>query len=268
MENNDTENSESKTTDKLKPTRAAVQADTKANRARKSNNHPKKRQKWSIRRTWKQASRKTQIRWIAEGIAILTGLGVLSIYTWDHFQRERQFNSEQRPYISVIDVTFFAFPSENFAGKELRFVPSPPVADRPVVAKALFSNVGKSTAYNVLIHRHILLARQISSSFKIEPADVEEKGRTVTVGEQDFTEAITAKDTFSLESGYIPNDQPMPWDGSERIVTFGRITYQDSVGTQYCTYWATMLLQSGASLAIGSIAGRDVSELCPPGTIE
>lgn len=86
MEDNDTKNAET---------------DAKANRAKQADKKSSKRKKWPLRRYWHHANRRTQVKWVAEGIVILTGLGVLGVYLWDHFQREEQFFTEHRPRVIV-----------------------------------------------------------------------------------------------------------------------------------------------------------------------
>src|SRR5579859_5707656 len=99
MKDNNTKNRDSEAAKELRPSGVNAQANAKTNRSKQSDNKPTKRKKWSLLRYWKNANRKKQIKWLAEGIVILTGIGVFGIYVWDHIQRERQFSAEHRPRI-------------------------------------------------------------------------------------------------------------------------------------------------------------------------
>jgi hypothetical protein len=99
MKDNNTTNSEEETPKELGPTSIDTQTNAKGDRPKQTNRKSKKGKKWPLWRHWKQANRKTQAKWVAQGLIIVTGLGGLGTYIWDHIQRERHFQTEHRPRV-------------------------------------------------------------------------------------------------------------------------------------------------------------------------
>lgn len=99
MENDDTKKSGSKASKELRPITPKLQTDTKGNSPKESNKQSRKHQKWSLKRHWKAASRKQQVKWVAEGIGGLIALGVLVTYIWSNLQTKWNFQAEHRPIV-------------------------------------------------------------------------------------------------------------------------------------------------------------------------
>jgi hypothetical protein len=102
MENDDTNNKQTETSDNLSSGSPTVVTNKQTYRANNPNKKPDhKKKKWSLLRHWRQANWPKRLRWIAAGIGVLTGVSVVTIYVWDHFQRERQFSAEHRPKVII-----------------------------------------------------------------------------------------------------------------------------------------------------------------------
>jgi hypothetical protein len=77
MENDDTQKSKGETSKELRPSSSNAQANAKTNRPKQTGKESKKHKKWSLKRHWQRATRKEQVKWVAEGVGILIALTVL-----------------------------------------------------------------------------------------------------------------------------------------------------------------------------------------------
>jgi hypothetical protein len=173
---------------------------------------------------------------------------------------KEQFQFDQRPYIALLDLGIV-----DVNGNPTKFT-----IGEPIFVNIPYKNVGKSPAFNMVIHRHLLFGSQ-ATKFKIEPPDSDDTfamGRVLEPTSGEHVTAISVEDTFANESLNIIGVKN--WDGSKPIDVFGRISYKDSFGTLYCTPYFYQYLPSGAWEKIsfstlsdtGTIAPAD---LCPTG---
>ena len=101
MENDNAKNDNAQSPEELEPTRAPVQANPKTDRTKESKAKSRKGKKWSLREHWKHASRRTQVKWCAEGLVIATGVAVLGTYIWQNLQTKWNFAEEHRPKVII-----------------------------------------------------------------------------------------------------------------------------------------------------------------------
>jgi hypothetical protein len=165
------------------------------------------------------------------------------------------FQAEQRPYIGILKFETLSFDTKN---------PGPLQKGQPAVFNIPYKNVGKSTALNVILHRHVLFESQLPE-FRIEPMAKDDLGSTVMdPGDELHTNAVSVKNTFSIETAGIPESQLANWDGSEKILVFGRISYEDNFSNLYCTPFSVAYV-SGIIVTNTVIEGHRMRELCPSG---
>jgi hypothetical protein len=164
---------------------------------------------------------------------------------------KEQFQLDQRPYIAVI----------NYETAKL----NPFIKGKPIWVNIVFKNLGKSPAFNVTPHAHMLFISNVTQ-FRIEPPDTEKGSGIVDVGQEKNTTAISRKDPFN-ESILIAPSEYANWDGTQ-VIVFGRISYDDRFGNSYCTpYLAVSLGENGRNgpWYTSKILGRSASDLCPAG---
>jgi len=147
----------------------------------------------------------------------------------------------------------------------------PPTVGQPFGITVELKNLGKSTARHVYIHRHLLFGKQYPSKLKVEPADVQKTSIVLEPGSpSQFTTAVSVKDTYQIESIYVPDDAFLPWDGTMPIIVFGRVTYEDAFGNLYCTPLGAAYLDpnSWSNLTDFPPSKISLSDLCPPGAVQ
>ena len=171
-----------------------------------------------------------------------------------------QFRIDQRPYISILDLSIF---------DPITRKPSVPTKGRPFAVKITFKNVGKSNALDTITHRHVLFGKQISNLHP-EPSD-NRSGTVIDIGVQVSTVAMTLKDSYTNETAGVSPTDVTNWDGSEPILIFGRISYYDLYGNEYCKPYLRQYLSSGAWVSLDDVqtTGNSTiktSDLCPKGT--
>jgi hypothetical protein len=186
--------------------------------------------------------------------------GIAAYQSW---QLKEQFQSDQRPRIAIL----------SFQPIDMKTPPpSEPIVGDPVAVNIYYRNVGKSPALNIAIHRHLLFESK-GDQFKIEaPEKSRNIGQALDPGmPPDFTTAFSLKDTFANESVAINPSDIINWDGS-RLLVFGRISYEDSLGNLYCTpYMVLKLTAPGGWLYLGelnrgpNLPRYKVADLCPTG---
>ena len=80
------------------------------------------------------------------------------------------------------------------------------------------------------------------------------------------TSAVSVKDTYAVESTYVAPESYLPWDGTNPVVVFGRVTYEDAFGKLYCTPFAATYLNPQAWSNFAELSpGKPISDLCPAG---
>jgi hypothetical protein len=150
---------------------------------------------------------------------------------------KHQFALDQRPYVTIQRIWII----DPKTGHEIT-----PVAGQPLFVEIHFVNAGKTPALNFVIHRHIVFGlSDIERHFQSEPTtDMSKRtGGIVAQGpEGSSTTAVSLKDTFANETADVSISEIVNWDGSQPIVVFGRMTYEDAFGRVYCTPYANRWL--------------------------
>jgi hypothetical protein len=174
-----------------------------------------------------------------------------------------QFQLDQRPYVFISKLDM-----DNTKTHML----GPPVIGQPVAATVYFKNVGKSPAFNLIIHRHILVGQGNMIKLKIELPDQGKGGAVLAPGIEKTTTVVSLKDTYSNESFRVMSNEVVNWDGSFPIMVFGRISYKDTFGNAYCTPIGAVYLPNHIWLDVNDITNdstiHNVSDFCPPGTMQ
>jgi hypothetical protein len=226
-------------------------------------------------------SKKAKRDWFDYGKAILEifGLVILCLYTAYTIKIWRanriaadaateslntlkdQFQRDQRPYMFVEGFQMFDFKTSR---------PSGPVRGKPIAVTLAIKNGGKSPAFAVAIHRHILFGSRVHD-LRAEPPDKNRVGTPVGPNDSTITTTVTTQDTFANESYAFSNSELLNWDGSDDITVFGRITYEDGFGNLYCTPYIAFYLNNGSGSWVRGQKVREpttvhsVTELCPVG---
>jgi hypothetical protein len=259
MENNDTKTNQPDTPGQLPPATSKKKA---AKKQTKSSNQPRKtdqQKKKTLRQYWDSATPLRKIEIILATIIAAGGLLYVGVAIVGLFQAKGNFQHEQRPRISAGSYTILDTVTKDYG----------PNMGHPFAVNIILKNVGKSAAYHVYIHRHVLFGKQYPL-LKVEPPDIKKTSIVMEPGSDPIvTSAVSVKDTYTVESTYIAPDAFLPWDGTNPIVVFGRITYEDSFGNVYCTPFGAGYLngQTFATLSTFSPQDISVSDLCPSGTI-
>lgn len=176
---------------------------------------------------------------------------------------QRQFQTEQRPYMAVTSVMLTDRDTKK---------PSAPTIGKPLIVNLVIENVGKSSALNVIAHRHLIHGIVSMDQFKIEPADTKPSGDATAQGKAFLTTAVSMKDTFANEGVDILRSEVTNWDGIGTIVVFGRVTYEDAYKIPYCTPFAVRYIGPISWQNIMYLEGtrgaksRMLTDLCPSGT--
>jgi hypothetical protein len=176
----------------------------------------------------------------------------------------RQFRLQQRPYISVMsfkmwDAICGGKPKDETQGFDV---------GKPLVVNITYKNIGKTTAINLISHRHILFGKGLEH-FKVEPADEPIQGGSIDAGEERTITAVSMTDTYRQETIVIDLADVVNWDGSEPVIVFGRISYTDTDGVLYCTPYGARRIPGNwlllSTVMINNITTAPVSVLCPKG---
>jgi hypothetical protein len=171
----------------------------------------------------------------------------------------REFQEDQRPYVGITK-TILIDPTTD------SILPVP-IKGKPLIINVFFKNIGKSPALNVRTHRHLLFGNSVSQ-IRGESPDKSKNGTILESGIENLMTAISVKDTYSIESVEIKSSDFASWDGSEPIIIFGRITYEDKFGTFYCRPYAQQLLTTGSWFNVSTIGGHDIGKMfCPTGKL-
>jgi len=101
MKNDDTKNSNEQASDNLNPSTIKIKTNEQTTKATNPNKKAKKQKKRSLWQHWKSASRAKQIKWVAEAVAVVTGVLILGIYIWGNLQTRSNFKVEHRPKVIV-----------------------------------------------------------------------------------------------------------------------------------------------------------------------
>jgi hypothetical protein len=99
MENDDSKHSHPQAPKNSPPGGPETETAHETGTDKTSKQKPGKHKKKTIWRHWKSASRAKQLKWVAEGIGIITAVLILGIYIWDHIQSQRNFVAEHRPRV-------------------------------------------------------------------------------------------------------------------------------------------------------------------------
>ncbi|HEY2472220.1 MAG TPA: hypothetical protein VGI45_30815 [Terracidiphilus sp.] len=218
-----------------------------------------KSDKWTLREHWQRASAAKRVKWVFEGIGGLIAFLILVNYSWQNLQTKWNFQADQRPRIVIGDFKIGDTVTQRY---ELS-------RGHPFFVEIPYQNEGRSTAYHVYVHRHVLFGTQYSR-LKIEPPDTAETNDRLDPGPQRVTDAVSVQDTYKVESLYVAPDSFLPWDGTTPIVVFGRITYRDKSGNLYCTPFGASYLNDQTFGILSDFPPQNISvaDLCPRGSIQ
>jgi hypothetical protein len=170
----------------------------------------------------------------------------------------QQFQLDQRPYVVIDHLALVDF--------DTRKIISQPIVGRPIAANVYFKNSGKTPALNTKTHRHLLFGDDNMIKLHPEPIDSAKGGVVMAQGTPgDFVTALSVENTYAVEGSEITSPV-VNWDGRYPVVVFGRVTYQDSAGTRYCTPYFDQLLSGGAWQKISKVTidhkVRNLVDLC------
>jgi hypothetical protein len=171
-----------------------------------------------------------------------------------------QFQLEQRPYITIK-----RYESTDLLTNKL----ASPTVGKPIVFTIAYGNVGKSQALNVIIHCHLLFGSHLSE-FRIEAPDTRKTGSPLAPGsDNDHSTAVSITDTYARETPALDPSTVISWDGSDPIILFGRISYEDIFGNLYCLPYALRYIPMdstrGTFADVSRIEGPETSEICLTG---
>ena len=146
---------------------------------------------------------------------------------------QEQFQADQRPYIGIKDFKLC---------DSMDHVLKWPVVGEPVLVNFTLKNVGKSGAFGVITHRHMLFESNFGKEFRIEPPNGKDMhSNYLAPGQEGHGTVISTQNTFSPNNESIEFENPLPWDGTT-IYVFGRIDYLDSAERSYCIPFMLKLL--------------------------
>lgn len=212
--------------------------------------------------------RETAKIWL-EGLTLIAVVFYSGITTWQGCMLKesitnntKQFREEQRPYISVQD---FAVTDGHHSIEDTN-IGFGFEKGKPLSINIGIKNTGKTTALNVITHRHVLFG-QNASQIRAETPDENRNGTTVDAGTEQGVTAISLADTYKYEAQMIDPNDIIPWDGSQPVFVFGRVTYFDREGVLYCSPFLMKRIENNW-MRINELhnAGiRTMSELCPHG---
>ncbi len=103
MENDSTTNGNNDTSGELTPGSTNVHTNRQTNKSKtpKGKSSEQQKQKWSLWRHWKSATRKQQFIWVCEGIGGLVAISTLGMYILGFLQTKRNFKAEHRPRVVI-----------------------------------------------------------------------------------------------------------------------------------------------------------------------
>jgi hypothetical protein len=175
---------------------------------------------------------------------------------------KKQFGEDQRPFVTP-DTYVMLDSVENKAAE--------PVKGKPIYVNIRFHNTGKTPALDTVIHRHMLWGYEAISHMKAEPLAVAMPGKAIEQGGHSLTEVVSTRNTFANETLEVDASDIVPWDGAMPIVVFGRVTYHDRTGKQYCTPYAVHYIPGGSWSDIPAVTNNGkimfrLTDLCPSGS--
>jgi len=188
-----------------------------------------------------------------------TFYGGVSVLQWQTARESvklisNQFQLDRRPLVSVDVEDLHAM---DLTGKDLT---DHPVIGQLIAVNVHFTNIGKSAATDLVLHKHLLFGKN-ASEVKQEPLDERGIGANVDEEKGAFATVISSKDTYRNESVVYDRDEALVWDGSYPIIVFGRVTYGDTFGNRYCAPYLYSYLATSQRFAVAS--GSNVARLCP-----
>jgi hypothetical protein len=99
MENDDTKNGQSKGPANLPVTTVKTKAGKEQGKISSAYKKSSKQKKWTFRRHWKQASRRTQAKWAFEGLGAIIAIAILITYIVGIWQTKWNFQAQHRPIV-------------------------------------------------------------------------------------------------------------------------------------------------------------------------
>jgi hypothetical protein len=222
-------NDQTKAGEKLPTTGNAKNKKSKEpNKSAKAPNQAETDKKKSPRRSWRSASPITKIGVIIAAVGAVGVVGYFIAYIIVSMSSARISEEEHRPRLIM---TSHRMDALNVYDPHKIIQPT---VGMPLAASIYFQNTGGSTAFHLRVHRHILMQSQLGQ-LRIEPPDdPETEGDTLDKGQIYFVTAPTVRDTYAQESTTVDASSVVSWDGTFPVYIFGRVSYQDGNGTQYC----------------------------------
>ncbi|HUD55361.1 MAG TPA: hypothetical protein VMR02_09050 [Terracidiphilus sp.] len=105
----------------------------------------------------------------------------------------------------------------------------------PISVNINFKNMGKSAAFRLTLHRHILMGGEEAEEFRADSPPGATGSAVLEPDMSQFTSAASLRDTFAKETILIDPKDLVPWAGQKDVLIFGSFYYLDIFGTLYCT---------------------------------
>ena len=195
-----------------------------------------------------QADKTTELASQAKNQAIVANktLGIL----------RKEFEIEERPYI---DVDFSVMDS-------VTRQPKRPEEDfdvgKPLYVNVRLKNIGKGQAVDIVCHKHVLFGAN-ASKLMVEKRDYDRSGGfALDQGIERWVTTVSLRDPYANETSVFSENEEVNWDGSLPIIVFGRFSYRDIFGTQYCKPFLAKRIKSNWAY-LPEFNGITVDRLCP-----
>jgi len=178
---------------------------------------------------------------------------------------EKQFQLDQRPYIAIA-----CCKTADITANQLM----PPTIGKPLAADIGITNTGKSPAFGIVSHFHLLFGDDVMNIHADPPDSVRSEQIEPQGGPGTFVTAVSVKNTYTANVLKLDRSEIVDWDGKNPIVVFGRITYDDTFGNHYCTpfvyHWlhdTTWMDAAGLLLSDRKTKRkRNIPNMCPSNT--
>lgn len=219
------------------------------------------------------ASTKKQLYWTKIGAVLLLATAVFTF--WQGYSaREsvnasleslktarKQFELDQRPLVTD-SCCVFAGPTGT---------PQVPTKiGQHFEVNVEFRNIGKTPAFNLIIHLHLLFGNAVVTEMRADQPDTQKSETILPPGDSIGGTAFSVKDTYNFNNAAVDPSSFVNWDGSQPVLVFGRITYDDRFGNHYCTPIAhtwfqctTWALALGRTLLLPGNVRYKLPDMCP-----
>ncbi len=215
-----------------------------------------KNNKWTLSQHWQRASSAKRFKWIAEGAGGLIALLVLGNYIWGNLQTESNFREARRPDI-VITKFEIMDPVSGKRREQQEFQ-----VGEPLEINVDFKNIGSTDAVKFMPRYHVLFGES-TSLLRPDAPEVGTTEETVDAGSGEHAvTAVSLIDEYARPDAHVNPADLVNWDGSQPIYVFGRLAYQDSFGTKYCTPFIVQYLPGNWG-SVAKVNTFSKSDMCP-----